>query len=62
MVRRTLSHYQVLEEIGRGGMSVVYRALDLKLDRDVAVKVLPSELVLSSFPFSIPVHRDSKRR
>jgi serine/threonine protein kinase len=45
MIGRKLSHYQVLEEIGRGGMGVVYRAVDLKLDREVAIKVLPPELV-----------------
>ena len=44
MLGRTLSHYKVLEEISRGGMGVVYRALDLKLDREVALKVLPQEL------------------
>jgi serine/threonine protein kinase len=37
-------HYELEGEIGRGGMSVVYRARDLRLNRPVAVKVLPPEL------------------
>ena len=45
MLGKTLSHYEIREEISRGGMGIVYRALDTKLNREVALKVLPPELV-----------------
>ncbi|MEN8006200.1 MAG: protein kinase [Candidatus Krumholzibacteriota bacterium] len=44
MIGKSLAHYQILDKIGAGGMGEVYRALDTKLDRDVAIKVLPPGL------------------
>ncbi len=44
---KTVSHYQVMDQIGQGGMGVVYKAKDLNLDRTVAIKFLPAHLASS---------------
>ena len=44
LIGRKLAHYEIIGQLGKGGMGEVYRARDPKLGRDVAIKIVPTEM------------------
>ena len=61
MIGRNIEHYKIVEVLGKGGMGVVYKAFDLKLERFVALKILNSDL-LSNPHFLERFKREAKHQ
>ncbi|HMD81110.1 MAG TPA: protein kinase, partial [Anaerolineales bacterium] len=55
-----IGRYEIKSELGRGGMATVYRGYDPRFEREVAVKVLPPELLHSDPQFKLRFEREAK--
>ncbi len=61
MIGRNIEHFKIIEVLGKGGMGIVYKAFDLKLERFVALKILNSDL-LSNPHFLERFKREAKHQ
>ncbi len=60
MIPEKIGRYEIRAELGRGGMATVYHGYDPRFEREVAVKVLPSELLHSDPQFKLRFEREAK--